>query len=651
MNARQTIFKSILWWIMGVFAVVTVARFVNGLGSATALNDGAPWGFWIAFDVMAGVALAAGGFVVAATVHIFHLKKYEAFARPAILTALIGYAAVALGLMYDLGLPWHIWHPMIFPQVHSVLFEVAMCVMLYLTVLFLEFAPVILEHPLFAWPLFKSIHSLLKRVGVPLVIAGIVLSTLHQSSLGSLFLITPYRLHALWYSPIIWIQFFISAIGLGLMTVTLESFFSAWFFRHRLRMDLLSGLARAGSIVLLLYAAVRFADLDIRGKLGAAFDGSAQANLFLFEMAVAAVIPGVLLAFPKVRNNAKALGTLAFLSVMGVIGYRFDVCIVAFARPEGTTYFPTWLEVAVSLGIVAAGLLTFLFAVQHLKVYPQDHVEPQAPQAGRAARRFEPAVVRSMLPESLAAPRRASLAVLTGAALAVAFLPQDALFGARPLPAPVQLSRTVDAWVLPRSGAFGHDFILPGPDGTPPAGAQAAALTMIDGNRDGRLVLFNHQRHEDVLGGDGACVLCHHQDMPFHENTECYLCHRDMYSVTDIFDHSSHVAWLDGNAGCARCHTDPDAVRSRATAMPCLECHVDMVAAGARVKLPAEGMTGLAPGYMEAMHELCVRCHEEKAATEPGKYPLELGECRTCHRDIGEVDLKRRWPYLTKEGP
>jgi len=246
MIGRTNAVKTFLWGVLGVLAAVTFGRFNGGLGVTTDLSDAAPWGLWIAFDVMAGVALAAGGFVLAATVYIFRLEKYRPFVRPAILTAFLGYAAVAVGLMYDLGLPWRIWHPVAFPQHHSVLFEVAMCVMLYLTVLSLEFLPVVLEHRFFDRPLFRMLRNVLKKVAIPLVIAGIVLSTLHQSSLGSLFLITPYRVDPLWYSPIIWVLFFVSAIALGLMMVTLESFVSAWLFGHRLRMERLSGLGRAG---------------------------------------------------------------------------------------------------------------------------------------------------------------------------------------------------------------------------------------------------------------------------------------------------------------------------------------------------------------------------------------------------------------------
>ena len=172
---------------------------------------------------------------LAATVYIFGLERYRPFVRPAILTAFLGYVAVAIGLLYDLGLPWHIWHPMIFPQHHSVLFEVAMCVMLYLTVLALEFSPAVLEHPWFdRRPALRAIHRVVRRLTIPLVIAGIVLSTLHQSSLGSLFLIQPFRVHPLWYSPILPLLFFVS--GLPLNVLVFISFY-AWGFSWRNRLQ------------------------------------------------------------------------------------------------------------------------------------------------------------------------------------------------------------------------------------------------------------------------------------------------------------------------------------------------------------------------------------------------------------------------------
>ncbi|MEJ2369159.1 MAG: polysulfide reductase NrfD, partial [Acidobacteriota bacterium] len=197
-NNRIVVFKGILWLLTGLAAAVAVIRFVFGLGVSTALTDTTPWGLWIGFDVMGGVALAAGGFVLAALVHIFHRDRYHAAARPAILTAFLGYGAVVVGLLFDLGLPWHIWHPVVFWNIHSPLFEVAWCVMLYLTVLALEVAPVILVKTH-----FQRLYRFLTRLALPIMILGIMLSTLHQSSLGSMLLIMPFRVHPLWYSKLL----------------------------------------------------------------------------------------------------------------------------------------------------------------------------------------------------------------------------------------------------------------------------------------------------------------------------------------------------------------------------------------------------------------------------------------------------------------
>jgi Ni/Fe-hydrogenase subunit HybB-like protein len=641
MTAQARALKTGLWLLMGVFAAVTVARFSSGLGATTGLSDAAPWGFWVAFDVMAGVALAAGGFVLAATVYIFRLERYRPLVRPAVLTAFLGYVAVAVGLLYDLGLPWHIWHPALYPQPHSVLFEVAMCVMLYLTVLLLEFAPVVLEHPRFDHPLLRRLHHLLKRATVPLVIAGIMLSTLHQSSLGSLFLIAPFRLNPIWYSPIIWVMFFVSAAGLGLTTVTLEAFFSAWLRGHRPRMDLLGGLAKAGSAVLLLYAGLRLGDLAVRGRFGLVLDGSPLAAIFWLELLMGGLVPGVLMAIPKVRRSPRGLGLSALLAVFGIVGYRFNVCIVSFARPAGTSYFPSWTEVAVSLGIVAGAMLAFMFFVERLRVC-EGHGEEQAADApGSDLRRYHPGSLWPLTPDSLAAPRRYSLALVLGIALAVAFLPGDVWEGARAMPVSAQPPRTVEGVILARTGGFGRELQV----ATTAIGTGAAWLQLIDGNQNGRLVPFPHDLHVAKLGGDTACRQCHHQNRPYQRNSGCSECHRDMYSPTDIFEHTFHVAKLGGNQGCSRCHADPGQAKTRQSSTPCVQCHADMIVSGSRIKPPAGGSTGRAPSYMSAMHGLCIACHAEKVRTSPAQYPREFAECENCHRDLDDSALKNRQPY------
>ncbi len=661
MSERLTYLKTVLWALVGVLAAVTVIRFAYGLGAVTNLSDGTPWGLWIGFDVMGGVALAAGGFVMAAAVHIFGLERYKPFVRPAILTALLGYAAVAVGLLYDLGLPWRIWHPLVHWQYHSVLFEVAMCVMLYLTVLALEFAPVVLEHPLFDRPVFRAILHGLKRVSLVLIIAGIVLSTLHQSSLGSLFLITPDRLHPLWYSHSIYVQFFISAVALGLMTVVLEALFSRSFLGHEVHARELGGLGLAASVTLWIYLAIRLGDLASRGILGMAFDGSWQGWLFLVEVGVSAVIPAVLMLVPAIRSRIAGVGAAAAMVVTGLVLHRLNVSIIAFARPEGMGYVPTWEEIAVSVGIVSGAALIFLFFAERVNVFEDVEGHPAPPEP-----RWEPATVRNLMPPRLALPRRYSLAAVAGAAVALLFLP---LGGPEARDTPVVAPRWVEGVVRARPGSvpelgfaelaadMGRGDVVAtaspggvsGPRRTPANGDAERLLLLIDGNRSGELALFDHEAHEERLGED-ACGTCHHLNLPLAEGSSCSECHRDMYAPTDLFDHDSHETALGGNEGCVECHAGAE-VKSYETATACTECHetASPVAEAALIDPPADHWEP-AVGYMEAMHGLCVTCHEREVEEAPAEHPENLAECATCHDPDRREQLERLAPKKAAAG-
>lgn len=629
MSRRLTILKSILWAPVGVLAAVSVVRFVYGLGAVTNLSDAAPWGLWIGFDVMSGVALAAGGFVLAGIVHIFGLERYRPFVRAAILTALLGYVAVAVGLLYDLGLPWRIWHPVIHWQYHSVLFEVAACVILYLTVLTLEFLPVVLEHRIFAHPVFKGVLSALKSASIFLIIAGIILSTLHQSSLGSLFLITPYRLHRLWYSPIIYVLFFVSAVALGLMTVVLESLFSNYFLGHKLHRREISGLGLAASVVLWVYVALRLGDLAVRGVLGMVLDGSWQSWLFIFELGVSAIVPAALMLARPIRSSIAGVGTAAALVVGGMVLHRLDVSVIAFARPEGVLYFPSWEELAVSLGIVAGGILVFLLFVENLDVFDdvKGHPAPEEPS-------YDPATLHPLLPKRLALPRGYSLAFLAGATVALPFLP---LGGVERIPVPVHGPRSVNVVIQDRGEDEPRHFALATADG------ETTRVLMIDGNRNGDVVLFDHDDHVERLGEERSCETCHHLTKPLDQNTSCFECHSDMYDERPIFDHDIHVARLRGNSGCVECHNGGATVKSYETVTECRECHRREISDQAFVEAPSERW-GPAVGYMQAMHKLCVECHIRESLKDPDQHPETLKRCTTCHDVDWREDVRRMEP-------
>ncbi|GAB4529633.1 MAG: hypothetical protein Kow0063_06860 [Anaerolineae bacterium] len=611
---KRAIVKDILWVLASIGLVAAIGRFSLGLGATTALNDWTPWGFWIGFDVMGGVALAAGGFVIAAAVYIFHLENYRPLVRPAILTALLGYLAVIAGLLCDLGLPWHIWKPIFHWQHHSVMFEVAWCVMLYTSVLILEFSPTLLEHRWFQTSSFRWLARLLKRLTLPLVIAGIVLSTLHQSSLGSLMLIAPFRLHPLWYSPVLPVLFFVSAVALGLMMVTLEGFISASLYNHRLKFDLYSGLGRAAAWVLWLYLCLRLGDLALRGVLPAALDGSWQSIFFLFEITTSALLPAILLSVRSIRTHPATLKTCAILVVSGMVLYRLSVSVIAVYRPPGVVYFPTWIELAISLGILSAAGLAFLLATENLNILGQkEQITPASPFSKPV---FDPAtrLYRGNSWWETAARRSAILVIAL--ALAIAFLPGYETANSAP--------------VAPVKAALGWETLT------------------INGNRDEAIVIFDHLAHQqdalNTVSGDNsvrltraspveeeACRVCHHLSKPDDQATPCWECHQDMSSPTSIFDHTLHQDALAGNASCADCHMGEHTPH---TARPCHECHQEMTPATGEMTFDY-----MAPGYKDAMHGVCVPCHKQEAEAQAKP---ELARCPTCHQldtDTGDFPV------------
>ena len=370
-------FKAVLWAILGLAAAVGVTRFLFGLGVTTNLTDNTPWGFWIGFDVMGGVALAAGGFVVAGITYIFDKKEFKPISRAAILTAFLGYVAVVIGLLFDLGLPWNIWHMVIFWNPHSPLFEVGWCVMLYLTVLFLEFAPVVLEKFENNKLLYK-IHKALYKVRIPLVILGIMLSTLHQSSLGSLFLIMPYKLHPLWWSPVMPIMFFVSAIALGLMMVMVESMSSSYLYNKKPEYKIIKKLKKVAIYLILFYALFRFMDIILRGAGIFLFEDSKAAILFWIEIALSVGIPLLIFSIPEKKQRLSLLFLGALTGVIGVVFNRLNVGGLTHLNnigEESLFYFPSWTELTISAGVVSLAILIFFYFIENFHIWEKQPVE------------------------------------------------------------------------------------------------------------------------------------------------------------------------------------------------------------------------------------------------------------------------------------
>ena len=364
-------FNVIAGIIVIIGLVVTVLRFTGGLAAVTNLSDYNPWGIWIGFDLLCGVALAAGGYVTSAAVYVFGMKKYHSAVRPAVLTGFLGYALVVLALHYDVGRPWRLPYPFVVQQgTSSLLFEVAACVALYLTVLFLEFSPAALE-----WLGLKRARRLAVQMTLVLTVFGVVLSTLHQSSLGALFLIAPSKLHPLWYSSYLPVYFFISSVIAGLSMVIFESTLA-----HRHFHDKMDGVHLAESEAVTLgfgkAAALVLAGYFIIKVIGVAVDdnwhylSTGYGLWFLVELLGFVALPCFLYAV-GVRNRDRTLIKFtAVWTVLGVVVNRFNVCLIAFNwyLPAGERYFPHWMEIAVSVFIVTIGLLAYRFIVTRMPI-------------------------------------------------------------------------------------------------------------------------------------------------------------------------------------------------------------------------------------------------------------------------------------------
>jgi Ni/Fe-hydrogenase subunit HybB-like protein len=356
--------RAILIGLAILAGIAGIYRLFAGLGATTNLSDAYPWGLWISFDVLTGVALAAGGFTISAAIYVFNLKKFEPLLRPAKLSAFVGYMIFIVGLFFDLGQPWRIWHPMIMWNPQSVLFEVSWCVMLYTTVLAIDVFIWALER----WQKYEWV-SFFRSIYVFLIVAGIVLSTLHQSSLGALFLLLPEKMSSLWASPAIGILFFTSAIIAGMSMVILESILSARAYGRKVEMDIIASLAKGLGIALLLYFAMKVTDLYARGVSVWGLDWAHW--LFYLELFVCVALPALLLYVPEIRTSTKGLLWCSGLAAFGVVLNRFNVSLTSYGGYRDFWYFPSFIEIILTVGLVAVAILIFDFGMRYLPVYPE----------------------------------------------------------------------------------------------------------------------------------------------------------------------------------------------------------------------------------------------------------------------------------------
>lgn len=585
--------KAVLLSIVMLGLVAVTGRFIFGLGAATAISDQIPWGMWKVMNMITGAALGTCGFVMALIVAVFRFKRFEPLLRPSMLIAFLGYAASLLALLLDIGLPWRFYHPLIYPNFHSFLFEVSVCVTLYFVVTAIEMIPVISEAKIFnnLCGLGRGIHG---RV-IPIAIVGITLSSMHHTGLGALFIPAIERLHPIWHSPIINWLFITSAMGAGLLTLVFVTLAYSALYNRKPDIELLGGVSFISVFFLGLYALLKALDLTSRGLWPAVMSGQFEGRLFQVESLLLVGVPVALTLNGKTRRSFDGLLAISFSAMAGLTLNRVDTGIIGFFRSAGSTYFPSLPEVFIGLGVLAAAALVFLLIVENFNIYGAPPTRPDNAPASH-----EPQGDTSSI-APLAAFLQLSMAAIISVSVAIPLFWGSALSG---------LPVVTDTAGAPRS-----------------AGASRAVF-IIDGNRNGYTATFKHDAHRIRLGGFSSCAKCHHIKNPRDRITPCFHCHRRMEQPTDIFNHNLHINKLHGNKGCDNCHTDPAKPRWASGARDCWWCHEgDM---GIARRADGARFNHKAVSHHEAMHRLCIGCHRKMNLSAGKTNAME--ECRFCHQ-------------------
>ena len=360
---KPFIFFGVLFTIALAFLA---ARFIFGLGSVTNLSDGYPWGIWIVIDVMVGTAFGCAGYAVALLVYVLNKGQYHPLVRSAVLAGLFGYMLGGMAVMIDLGRYWQFYTLMWpgFINVNSVMLEVAWCVMAYIGVLFVEFAPTALER--FG---LKNMQQKLSKVLFLIIAVGILLPTMHQSSLGTMAVVAGNQISALWQTQLLPPLFLISALLMGYAIVPFESILASMGLRRPLETDLLAKLTKVMLVVTGFYLLLRFGDLLWRGALGLAFVGDLDSIMFWIENLLF-VIPILLLAKTANRNSPRLIFLSAISLLLAGSVYRINTYLVGYHPVAGGTwhYFPSMGEIMVTVGIFSLEVMLYLIVVKTLPV-------------------------------------------------------------------------------------------------------------------------------------------------------------------------------------------------------------------------------------------------------------------------------------------
>ncbi|MEW6511829.1 MAG: NrfD/PsrC family molybdoenzyme membrane anchor subunit [Bacteroidota bacterium] len=647
-----------------------LARFFFGIGAVTNLSDEFPWGIWIGVDVAGGVALAAGGFTSAALGHVMHREEYHVILRPALLTALLGYTFVALGVFIDLGRWYYIWHPLIMWNGTSALFEVGMCVMIYAAVLYIEFLPIVTERFIgritFAGRfvrLKKTVDWILRRLDRALgktmfifVIAGVVLSTLHQSSLGTLMVIAGPKMHPLWQTPILPLLFLLSAISVGYPMVIVESMAAARSFGLKPEIHVLSRLGSFMAPLLGLYLAFKLGDMFIRETFVYLGGFNTASVMFGIEIIVGVVIPLRMFLSRAVLQSQRWLFVASLLVVIGVLLNRINSFLVAYTPPNATgTYFPAIGELSVTVGFVAMIILAYRALAIFFPVISVPDTRPSwkakyALRAERAAKTVSAGVLLILLAAQPAPgqSREKSAHGLDGVTCSTCHT-CDVPTKENPCVRECPRLRLV---TVHHSPAEGPDVL------TMPVSEKSSSLFLP--------VKFSHRWHAEMAEMSGGCVMCHHYNPP-GGILACSDCHSAERKRTNLgrpdLRGAYHQQCMDCHrkwgheTGCTSCHelrnapvqsTHGAAVREyESRRHPPLKTPERIVyetelPVGPKVTFHHKEHVDLYGYECADCHssESCVRCHDRQTSGVGGEKSSGKGHdlCSSCHDTVSRCE-------------
>jgi Ni/Fe-hydrogenase subunit HybB-like protein len=586
-NNKIIYLKSILWTLVSFGIVAIAVRIVGGLGATTNLSDSMPWGIWKILNMVAGAALATGGFIFAAIVHIFKIEKYKPFLRLAILIAFLGYGSSLFALFWDIGLPHKFYNPFFSWNHHSFLFEVFWCVSLYFTITVIEILPIIFEK-FHADKIVEWLH----RISTPIIILGITFSFLHHTSLGSLFLVMPTRLHDLWFTNWIPVLFFLSAIGAGIMMVVLIKLCHSYFYNKTENLPLVLDLARISCVILAIYFIVKIVDLIYHGNIHLLISTQWESFVFIIEIFIGIFIPITIVISSSLRQKISSLVVASSSAVLGLVLNRLNVGIFGLLRTSEFNYFPSFLEISLSFGVIASAILVLIYMIDNFKVFPAPFMKMTSLTDNDHFLEFQ---ARKFLTDRA----RYSMIIVLGISLAAVFFYQNATRGMAKESISVHAPRGFD---------------------------ETRSVLIIDGDLDNDYVKFKHEFHKEKLGKNKSCVLCHHLDLPNDHSSACWRCHRDMNRVCSIFNHDLHKQKLGGKFSCTQCHKSNEA-KNHENSKPCVECHKKDMR-----HLPDDqnAFSFITLSYKEALHNQCISCHRKQETTLKNS---NMSNCLHCHKE------------------